>query len=438
MNLLLLGPRDGYIGRTPAAVPAARAGKSAAILAFFSILAALSACTQAGESSASAEVSDNGGATFVDNREPTWGEDEAWSVSRDPRLTIGLLEGSSEYQLFNVSAAARQSDGDIVVANGGTSEVRLYDRDGTFIRTLGSRGGGPGEFQDPDQVLITGADSVIVWDNAHYRLTRFDSAGNFASVQSVDRGWIAKAIDPPLYPGKGELIRDGQLLVRLVEKAKDFPPGLSRSRSGALRVSMDLSRTDTLMFFGDVEQTPVSAPWGEWPVVPPLAKNTLTTVQATLARICIGDQKGPEIVCLGPAGSRTVIRWTSETAPVTEQDVATWRDTTIGLYKLKMTEADAHRVLDQVAHPTVRPHYSRILLDRIGNLWVAQAPVDWAAPEAVDYLVFDPGGVLLGTVVVPPIEVLEIGDDYAMGIYRDELEVEHLHVHEIVKRPDGN
>ncbi len=187
------------------------------------------------------------------------------------------------------------------------------------------------------------------------------------------------------------------------------------------------------MFFGGIEQVNVRAPWGQTLVVPAFAKRTLTTVQATVSRACIGDQEGPEIVCFGPDASRTVVRWTSEAAPVAEQDLATWRDTTIGLYMQKMSEDEALQVLAQVTIPTVRPHYTRLVLDRVGNLWVERDRANGATPESVVHLVFDRTGALLGVVALPPIMVLEIGDDYVMGIYGDELGVEYLQVHPIVK-----
>ena len=115
-----------------------------------------------------------------------------------------------------------------------------------------------------------------------------------------------------------------------------------------------------------------------------------------------------------------VIEWGTETCPHCGE-------------ALKMTEVDARRVLDDVTAAPVRPYYSRLVLDRVGNLWVEQAPVIWTDPGPVDYLVFDPEGVLLGAVTLPPIDVLEIGDDYVLGIYRDEMEVEYLHVHAIMK-----
>jgi hypothetical protein len=386
-------------------------------------------------------VSDSAGLTIVYSREPQWGEGEAWMVPSEPLVTIGLLDGPGEYELFDVSAVARQSDGDFVVVDGGAREVRLYDRDGKFVRTLGGPGSGPGEFQDPTQVLVTAADSVIVWDDAIYRITRFDSAGELVGIESVDRGTVAKAIDPPLYPGEAVLLQDDQVLVRLVEKSEEFLPGVFRPRSGALRVSADLSRIDTLMFFGGIEQVYVDGPWGgkpvRIPVVTPLAKRTLTAVGATLPRVCIGDQEGPEVVCFGPGGSRTLIRWTSEPAPVTEEEIAAWRDTAIALYTQKMSEAMALQVLAQVTVPTVRPHYSWIALDRVGNLWVKQDRAGVGARESVDHLVFDPTGVLLGVVALPRIEVYEIGDDYVVGIYRDDLDIQYLQVHEIVKQPAG-
>jgi hypothetical protein len=78
------------------------------------------------------------------------------------------------------------------------------------------------------------------------------------------------------------------------------------------------------------------------------------------------------------------------------------------------------------------------VLDRAGNLWVERGTAgEDVGVEAVAYLVFDPVGVLLGTVSVPPIRVLEIGDDYVMGIHRDELGVEFVHTYELLKPNDS-
>jgi len=220
----------------------------------------------------------------------------------------------------------------------------------------------------------------------------------------------------------------------LIEKSgKAFPSGRFRPQSGALRVSADYSVIDTLLFFGDVEQFTVDAPFGRWPTAPPLAKRTWIAHQGSPSRICIGDQEGPEIVCIGPDGSRTVLRWDSTPTPPSREEVADWREANIRLMEEKLSADDVIQMLDQVPTPAIRPDYSQITLDRSGNLWVELGPGAVGTSLSVDHLVFDPVGALLGVVSLPPIRVLEIGEDYVMGVHRDEFEVEYLQVYEIRK-----
>jgi uncharacterized protein YceK len=274
----------------------------------------LSGCTSAG----SVDMPDDAGFVVANNSEAAWASDAAWSVSSGPRVSVGMLDGPAQYQLFDVRAAALQADGDIVLVDGGTREVRLYDQDGAYVKTLGGRGSGPGEFQEPIQVLITTDDSVLVWDDALFRSTRFDASGELVGVQTVIWGEIAKAVDPPLYPSTMALLPGGLIVVELIEKAgKDALPGVNRAQSGALLVSQDISHVDTLMFFKDVEQEAVDAPWGgRFGIEPPMAKNTLLAVQSTSPRICFGDQAAPEVRCFGPDSTRIVVQWQAEAAPI--------------------------------------------------------------------------------------------------------------------------
>ena len=153
-------------------------------------------------------------------------------------------------------------------------------------------------------------DSILVWDDVTYRVTRYDSAGNFVGVDSPSRAKIAEAIAPPLYPGATLMLSSGELLVRLVEKSKDLPTAARfRLGSGALRVSPDMGVIDVLMRFGDIEQVSVESPWGPLPVVPAFAKNTSIAVQPGGARaipptpiwavIAYGPRRVPEVRAIG-------------------------------------------------------------------------------------------------------------------------------------------
>jgi hypothetical protein len=66
------------------------------------------------------------------------------------------------------------------------------------------------------------------------------------------------------------------------------------------------------------------------------------------------------------------------------------------------------------------------MADALGYLWVA----DFNPPgdDNSAWTIFDPAGVLSGRVTTPrDFGILEVGVDYLLGVYRDELGVEYLH-----------
>jgi len=370
-------------------------------------------------------------------------------------LVIGALNGPEEYQFVDIADAARRSDGSVVVVDQGARAVRLFDPHGRFQRTLGAAGAGPGEFTDPVSVLVTVGDTVVVWDRALLRVTRFNPRGDLAAVRTLDWGKLAnrlgvemaskggeagaKGPDGPsaLFPGPMEPLGDGGFLVRLVEKSGATPrSGRYRPRSGTLRVSGDLSVLDTLMLFGDAEQVVVDAPWGRFPVAPPGARTTLLTHSGTSLRICIGTQEELEISCFGADRGRTALRWDAEPLPFTGDDLSAWREETMRLLAPKLSPDQILEILDQVPVPQSRPPFSRILLDPDGDLWAELGPTRGGSGEANDFMVFGPDGILLGLVALPPIRVLDIGRDHVLGIHEDELGIQYIHVHDLQK-PSG-
>ena len=108
-------------------------------------------------------VRDSAGIRIVENTTPLWQEGEEWHLSPEPVVDIGGGD-VEENQLFRVAGALRLSDGRIVVGNGGTHELRFYTGDGAFVRSVGRRSDGPGEFQDLRWVRRLRGDSLIaIW-----------------------------------------------------------------------------------------------------------------------------------------------------------------------------------------------------------------------------------------------------------------------------------
>src|SRR5687768_1191272 len=66
-------------------------------------------------------------------------------LSRQPLTDIGGAAAERE-QLFRVQGVAFLSNGAIIIANGGTAQVKMFDANGRLVREAGRKGQGPGEF----------------------------------------------------------------------------------------------------------------------------------------------------------------------------------------------------------------------------------------------------------------------------------------------------
>ena len=106
-----------------------------------------------------------------------------WTISREPIVSIGGLSDDSLYELSRAESAIRLSNGEIVVANRGSFQLRWYDVRGRHVRSLGRRGQGPGEFRSL-YVFNGAADTVFVHDNSNRRISRITPDGKFVGIDS--------------------------------------------------------------------------------------------------------------------------------------------------------------------------------------------------------------------------------------------------------------
>lgn len=111
---------------------------------------------------------------------PLWGPGEGWILEELFRL--GTLAGEGPELFGQVSAVSLGGEGDIYVLDGQASEVRVFGPDGTYRRTLGRLGQGPGELNRPAGMALDSQDRLWImnWGNARY--TAFD-----ASTGELDR-----------------------------------------------------------------------------------------------------------------------------------------------------------------------------------------------------------------------------------------------------------
>ena len=90
---------------------------------------------------------DSLGVRIVESVVPVWSADSAWWIEEVPLVDL-LESGTGEERFFDrVRDVLRAADGRLIVADLGSSEVRIYDSSGRFVRVFGGEGDGPGEFR---------------------------------------------------------------------------------------------------------------------------------------------------------------------------------------------------------------------------------------------------------------------------------------------------
>lgn len=85
------------------------------------------------------------------------------------------------FAMFNRETdVAWDAEGNIFVSDGyNNKRVVKFDKNGKFLKDFGSRGKGPGQFEDVHSIQVDHQGNVYVGDRANKRLSVFDNDGNF-------------------------------------------------------------------------------------------------------------------------------------------------------------------------------------------------------------------------------------------------------------------
>lgn len=138
-----------------------------------------------------------------------------WTVG--PILSLGDEAHDSPQLFWNVAGVMSIANGGLVVGDGGSSELRFFDRaTGEHIRTVGGEGPGPGEI-DGLWNMWRAADAIVTVD-----------ASGWASYFD-ERGTFLRRVPPPvsalgLRLRRAGFFSDGSALAFGVEPDADVPP----------------------------------------------------------------------------------------------------------------------------------------------------------------------------------------------------------------------
>jgi hypothetical protein len=383
-----------------------------------------SACDRGQSSGAAFAQRDSVGVTIAENVVPDRSVLATWSVRSEPDIDVGQLEGDEVYQLFRVSAAARLSDGRIVVGNGGSQELRFFDATGIFLTAVGREGKGPGEFTGLGMFGMA-RDSLHVFDWSLYRVSVFDQDGRFGRSYLIQVPGIA-------FPQAAGMLADGSWVIM---SGFAFSPqkisAVVRDTSLFVRVSPEGAVVDSLGRFPTVE----FFMWGDGRSTTAAArafgKSVTTGVGAS--RIYVGLTEEYEILCFAPTGELTsIIRKTHSPRPVTAADIAAYKEEDLGRLVRPSFRPQMERLLADMPYPETMPAFGDLKVDAGGYLWVQE--FDPPGTPVARWTVFDLQGRAVAAVETPRgLTIRQIGTDFVLGTWRDDLGVEHVRLHTLVK-----
>ena len=362
-------------------------------------------------------IRDSAGVPIVENSGPAWSPGEEWRVGPRPVLRIGTVDGDPNQMFEQVRGAVRMDDGIIVVLEGGTNELRLFDSSGGFVRTLGGTGEGPGEFRFLTEVWVSG-DTIFGFCNLQKRISVFGRSGDVLETIRVE---VAAGAGGPSAKSQ---FGDGTLLVL------SAPSGGLAFTLGAIQgKNWRLDRFSRAgAFMNEIAFVKESNRWGhDIPGIPSFPYLPLSLgigpYAASGDHVHAGDPAEGSIQRWSASGNlMRVIRWPVPELRVTERDQSRYREARSDPPR-DIDRASWNRYLRETPFPGRMPAYRRLLVDALGNLWAKRFRPPWAEEEPSWY-VFNEQGEWLGEITTPRgLWVFEIGADYLLGLQRDELDV---------------
>lgn len=369
-------------------------------------------------------------------QEPPFAEE--WITGDEPLVSVGGHAPTAAESLDRVVGATRMADGRLAIANQGTTTVKLFGPDGAYLGEFGGEGSGPGEMRYIFSLARMEGDTLAVL-SASPGLTSFDSDGQLIDAERRD---LMSVPAHPCRHGEGTAwkpLAGGQLL-RVLQDNLGLP-GCAARPDGVWRMSAlvgiphdDGVRFDTIALMPGTERVGNNyRVFGHSLLVAPGTDRLY--LGATDAGTILGvDYEGAvEVELPGPFPARPIPDELKLTDP----------------FEYPIPGGGTRMSPGYTNYPDSFPRYGRLLVDSEQLLWVMEYPElsgpinSWRLAESfgepptvgpIRWRVLGRDGTPVAEVETPAaVFVLEIGQDYLLGLHRDEFGVESVRVYELTR-----
>ena len=366
------------------------------------------------------DIADSAGIQIVTSRAPAWGDRAAWKVAGSAALTLGGLAGDSALDFIGIVGARRLGDGGLVVANGGTGQLRWFSAAGKHVRTVGGRGAPPGRFAAVSSLYAIG-DTLLAWDGRARILTRLSSSGEILRQDSPRLADSAR-----LFAVLGAF-RDGGLLAEAgtALELKDRQPGSLRPGRSLFRFSPDGASDSVGVLPGEELYLSTEGGHASLSAVPFGLGSRLSVLPGGYVTT-EGDRMQLEM--RDPSGRlRRIIRWPGARLPVSPDDIDRQGRLLLGSAGTGMQRAQLDSVWRAIPKPDSLPAIIGLVPDPGSLVWARRG--GHVGDTEAEWWVFSKEGAWLGTIALPTnSSPLDISAEWIVLRTVDENRIERVEV----------
>jgi len=337
-------------------------------------------------------------------------------------------------EFTSIRGAVRLPDGRILITEGGSSELRLFDSLGAYLTTWARRGQGPGEFTSIGLPHLGPGDEVLVADANARRTAVFDTAGRF--IRQIIH---PRSSEEGVYLGVAGHLPDGRVLLQS-NRFGNAPGALGgpvrRDTFAMVMAPESGAPLDTVALLPGPELYDVQFQEGEFEGIgqksPAFGRSTYMAVSAASGWLLIGTNEGNEVRVYVDGAIRQILRDLTAAEPVlpehrdryVQEELARLERGSVPEALKAQWLANAER---DRRYAEAFPFYERLLFGTDGSIWVEGNRR--FEDQGRRYVVYDRTGRALARATFPDrVRPLQVGPTEMIGMWRDPDDVVHLRV----------
>jgi hypothetical protein len=135
-------------------------------------------------------------------------------------MSIGVADGAEHYMLGEIADVAFGRDGSIYAFDRQVPIIRQYDAQGRFVRNIGRRGEGPGEYKSASGLATLSDGRLLQWDTGNWRINVYSATGDVLPQLSTPSGTGGSAM--ATYARALMVDTAGRIITRKMLFTRDF------------------------------------------------------------------------------------------------------------------------------------------------------------------------------------------------------------------------